>query len=140
MNIKIISNISKLNTAHDGCIKEYGKRLSRYCKFSFISLKKEKELSKYISPNVSYIFVTPSKHTISSEELATNINQLGISGKSDVTFLVGFSDKKWLDDFNATYTSISISPLSLSTGLTAAVLAEQIYRAYRIIKGEPYHK
>lgn len=142
MNIKIIANYTKLTVATEGAIKEYGKRLSRYCKFSFLSLKKEKDIAKHLSPSTSIFMITTSKQTISSEELADTIKTLGLTGHSDVVFFVDFSYEtisSFVEETQA-ITSTSISSLSFSTALTVAVLSEQIYRAYRIMNGEPYHK
>lgn len=142
MNIKIIANNIKLNTATNGALKEYGKRLSRYCKFSFLSLKKEKEVVKHLSPSASIFCLIPSKSTISSEELAEKIKTLGITGHSEIIFFIGFS-VEYLENCLANgqaMEQISISSLQFSAPLTSAVLSEQIYRAYRIINKEPYHK
>ena len=143
MNIKIIANITKLNTASDGAIKEYGKRLSRYCKFHFYPCKKEKDALKHLSSSTTIFIVTPSKATLSSEELAKKLETLGLTGKSDLGFLIGFSEEflnSFVDAYENTIERITLSSLQLSTSLTAAVLSEQIYRGYRILRKEPYHK
>ena len=143
MNIKIIANTTKLNTASDGAIKEYGKRLSRYCKFHFYPCKKEKDALKHLSSSTTIFIVTPSKETLSSEELAKKLETLGLTGKSDLGFLIGFSEQ-FLTSFIESYANpieqLAISSLDLSPSLTSAVLSEQIYRGYRILRKEPYHK
>ena len=145
MNIKIIANVSKLSLASNGAIQEYSKRLSRYCKFNFYPCKKEKDAIKHLSSSATIFLVTPSKETLSSEELAKTIEYLGVSGQSDLLFLIGFS-QQWIDETlrsNKQYQKIetlSISSLTFSASLASAVLSEQIYRAYRILNKEPYHK
>ena len=144
MNIKIIANVSKLNTASNGALKEYGKRLTRYCKFNFYPCKKEKDALKHLSSSSTIFIIEPSKETLSSEELSKKMEMLGLTGKSDLLFLIGFS-KDWIETSvfslpNASIEVISISSLDLSPSLASAVLSEQIYRAYRIMNKEPYHK
>ena len=143
MNIKIIANTTKLNTASDGAIKEYGKRLSRYCKFHFYPCKKEKDALKHLSSSTTIFIVTPSKETLSSEELAKKLETLGLTGKSELGFLIGFSEKFLtflVESYANPIEQLAISSLDLSPSLTSAVLSEQIYRGYRIMRKEPYHK
>ena len=143
MNIKIIANTTKLNTASDGSIKEYGKRLSRYCKFHFYPCKKEKDALKHLSSSTTIFIVTPSKETLSSEELAKKLETLGLTGKSDLGFLIGFSEQfltSLIESYANPIEQLAISSLDLSPSLTSAVLSEQIYRGYRIMRKEPYHK
>ena len=77
---------------------------------------------------------------LSSTELADKIDKLGISGRSSIAFVIGGSlglDERVLKraDFK-----LSFSPMTFPHQLMRVILLEQIYRAYRIIAGEPYHK
>lgn len=140
MNIQIIILSKKLTPACEGALKEYEKRLSRYCKFSYITVKKEKDGMKYIKPTSSLFYITTSKNTLSSEEFASIIENMGITRMTDLIFFVGFSTDILAQTLNSSLQDLSISSLTLSSSLTAAVLSEQIYRCYRIINQEPYHK
>ena len=77
---------------------------------------------------------------LDSVQLSQKIDNLGISGKSDIVFVIGGSlglDKRVLDraDFK-----LSFSPMTFPHQLMRVILLEQIYRSYRIMKNEPYHK
>ena len=77
---------------------------------------------------------------LSSTELADKIDKLGISGKSSIAFVIGGSlglDKRVLK--RADY-KLSFSPMTFPHQLMRVILLEQVYRSYRIIAGEPYHK
>ena len=77
---------------------------------------------------------------MSSEELARKLESFFISGKSHVTFVIGGSlgiDKELLNmaDF-----SLSLSDMTFPHQLTRLILLEQLYRSFKIINGEPYHR
>ena len=77
---------------------------------------------------------------LDSVELSEKMEQLGIGGSSHVAFVIGGSlglDKRVLDraDFK-----LSFSKMTFPHQLMRVILLEQIYRGYRIMKGEPYHK
>lgn len=133
MNFKVYLVASKIDKFYMEAIKEYEKRLSRYCKIQLIQIKNQSHLSK-INQNRTYKILILSKgQQISSEELADKINSLAISGKSDIAFIIG-AEKITQEEI------LSISPMEMDLGLTATILFEQIYRSYRIINNEPYHK
>jgi 23S rRNA (pseudouridine1915-N3)-methyltransferase len=72
---------------------------------------------------------------ISSEELAEKISSLGVDGMSDVVIVFDEDYKRTRVDY-----SLEISQMDLHKDLMLVILYEQIYRAYRIINKEPYHK
>ena len=81
-----------------------------------------------------------------SSTLASYIEEKGIQGFSNLHFLIGFTaanqdmeDTASLD-LLASMDSLSISNMTIGTDLLSLILEEQIYRAYRIMKKEPYHK
>ncbi|HBA63984.1 MAG TPA: 23S rRNA (pseudouridine(1915)-N(3))-methyltransferase RlmH [Lachnospiraceae bacterium] len=142
-----------------GAIAEYVKRLSKYCKLEIIELTdektpdraseaeeqkiKEKEgerILKSIKEGAYVIALAIEGKMLSSEELAEKMNLLGIEGKSQITFIIGGSlglDPRVLN--RADYL-LSFSKMTFPHQLMRVVLLEQIYRSYRIIHGEPYHK
>lgn len=140
-------------------IKEYSKRLSRYCKLEIVEVAdektpdgaselvvsqiKEKEaerMEKYL-PDSAYVIALAIKgKKLTSEKLAEKIDSLGISGTSHLVFLIGgslgMSDRLLK---RADYL-LSFSDMTFPHQLMRVILLEQVYRSYRIIHGEPYHK
>ncbi|NLM12271.1 MAG: 23S rRNA (pseudouridine(1915)-N(3))-methyltransferase RlmH [Epulopiscium sp.] len=133
MNYKVYVVGPKFQKFYTDGIKEYHKRVSRYCKCSLVLLKNEEDLFKKISPKSYKIQISSHGVQLSSEELAHKMNHLGISGKSDITIIIGAS-KLPCDEY------LSISPMDMDLGLMTTILFEQIYRSYRIINNQPYHK
>ena len=76
----------------------------------------------------------------SSEEFAMEVTDLTTYGHSDITFVIGGSLGLSQAVLNRAYTKISFSRLTFPHQLMRVILLEQIYRSFRIIKGEPYHK
>ena len=139
-------------------IKEYEKRLGAYIKLntieisdekvkvendSEIALAMEKEgnniLSK-IKDNQYVITLEILGKNLSSEEFASKIDKLMLTGKSDVALVIGGSyglsdNVKKRSDF-----ALSFSRMTFPHQMMRVVLLEQVYRAYRIITGASYHK
>ena len=133
MNFKVYIVGDKIKKFYVEAIKEYEKRLSRYCKTKLIQVKDEDKLLKVLSDKFYKILMSAKGQRISSEELANKINLFGISGKSDIAIIIGTE--------NAPYDEkISISPMEMDLGLATTIVFEQIYRSYRIINNQPYHK
>lgn len=139
--------------------EEYAKRLSRYCNLELIELPDEKtpdnaseaveeaikkkegdRILKALKEDSYCIALAIDGHMISSTELATKIDTLGISGVSHISLVIGGSlglSKEVLD--RADY-KLSFSKMTFPHQLMRVILLEQIYRAYRIIHNQPYHK
>jgi len=133
MNFKIYIVGRKIDKTYLEGIKEYEKRLSRYCKTTLQYFKNEELLLKKLSDKSYKISISIHGKMISSEQLSEKINHLGIQGQSDLTFIIG-SENTSFDD------KISISPMEMDIGMKTMIMYEQIYRAYRILNNEPYHK
>lgn len=140
-------------------IKEYSKRLSRYCKLEIIEVNDEKtpdkaseheedlirqkegdRLRKHIKEGAHVIALAIDGKQYSSEDFSAKIHNLGLQGESHIIFIIGGSiglDQEILSSANE---KISFSKMTFPHQLMRVVLLEQIYRAYRIINGEPYHK
>ena len=140
-------------------IEEYSKRLSKYCKLEIKEaadektpdsasdtvnrMIKEKEGDRLLS-NInddSYVIALAiDGKMLDSVELSEKIDNLMLSGKSDIVFVIGGSlglDKRVLD--RADY-KLSFSKMTFPHQLMRVILLEQIYRSFRIMKNEPYHK
>ena len=130
--------------------KEYEKRLSRYCKIKYLSYKNEKQRQKAFDKlsqiawdggkdHVIYVTSGTEVSSMDSTTLAGFIEEQGIYGVSALHFLVGFPEDVNFcpEEYKST---LSISNMTIPADLLSFILEEQIYRAYRIINKEPYHK
>lgn len=159
MNIFIISVGKIKEKFFSDAIKEYCKRLSKYCKLTEEIIQDEraddnfsnaeieqvkiKEGIKILNklPKNSYVFVLDVRgKNLSSEELADKINTLGIEGTSDITFIIGGSNGLWEEVIKKADFKLSFSKMTFPHQLFKVILLEQIYRTFKINSGEAYHK
>jgi 23S rRNA (pseudouridine1915-N3)-methyltransferase len=140
-------------------IAEYAKRLSRYCKLRFTQVADEKtpdkasealnrqikeiegeRILKNIREQDYVIALAIDGKMPDSVELARKLERLGIEGKSSLVFVVGGS--LGLSDavLARANEKLSFSKMTFPHQLMQMILLEQIYRSYRIIHNEPYHK
>jgi 23S rRNA (pseudouridine1915-N3)-methyltransferase len=133
MNIKIYIVGDKIEKTFLEGIKEYEKRLSRYCKIKLQHFRNEQQLLKKLTDKTYKISISVMGKSVTSEELAEKINHLGITGKSDVTFVIS-------DDNIPHDELLAISPMEMDLGIKTLIMFEQVYRSYRILNNEPYHK
>ena len=77
---------------------------------------------------------------LSSEELAGKLENLAVTGKSDITFIIGGSIGLSEDVMKRSNYALSFSNMTFPHQLMRVILLEQVYRSFRINKGEPYHK
>ena len=140
-------------------INEYSKRLSKYCKLNFIEVKDEKTKENASSVEEDLVKETEGKRILDrisdsskvialaiegdefdSLEFAKEFETLRVSGVSDITFVIGGSlglHKSVLDRADML---LSFSKMTFPHQLMRVILLEQIYRSFRIINNEPYHK
>ncbi len=140
-------------------IAEYSKRLSRYCKLEIIEVADEKtpdqaseaveenirdkegeRILKHIRDDMYVITLEINGKMLSSEELADKINSLGLQGKSSIAFVIGGSIGLGREVLRRSDYALSFSRMTFPHQLMRVILLEQVYRGYRIISGEPYHK
>ena len=133
MKISVYAVSDKIEKFFLEAIKEYEKRLNRYCSIKLIHLKKEHDLQKKLNPSSFVIAITTSGKNISSEELAVKLDQNALSGVSDISIVVGTNSFEYME-------TLTLSQMEMDFGLQTTILFEQIYRAYRIINNHPYHK
>ncbi len=77
---------------------------------------------------------------LSSEALSQRLSRLGVEGRSSVVFIIGGSHGLSAEVRKRADERISLGPMTLPHNLARVVLLEQVYRAFRIARGEPYHK
>lgn len=159
MNITIIT-VGKLKEKYlKEALGEYSKRLTKYCKLDIIELPDEKtpentsekeeaqikskegeSILKHIKDS-SYVVALDLKGKMnSSEEFSAFIEDLGIKGESNLVFVIGGSLGLSTEVLNRANYKLCFSKMTFPHQLFRVMLLEQIYRSFRIMKGEPYHK
>ena len=102
--------------------------------------KEAERILKYIKEG-SYIFTLEILgKQLTSEELSEKIDRLGIQGESHLVFIIGGSLGLGEEILKRSDYPLSFSKMTFPHQLMRVILLEQIYRSYRIINGEPYHK
>ena len=159
MKITIIAVGKIKEKFYRDAIDEYAKRLSKYCKFEVIEVADEKtpdkcseteeqlilskeadKIMKHIRPDM-YVYALAIKgKKLDSVAFANDINQLGLSGKSSIAFVIGGSLGLHDSILKRSDKQLSFSDMTFPHQLMRVILSEQIYRCYRIIANEPYHK
>jgi 23S rRNA (pseudouridine1915-N3)-methyltransferase len=159
VNISIIT-VGKLKEKYlKQGIDEYLKRLSAYAKMDIIEVPDEKapeELSETemiqvkqkegerilakIHPDAHVIALAIEGKMKSSEELADNLDKLATYGKSKIAFVIGGSLGLSQEVLQRADDKLSFSKMTFPHQLMKLILLEQVYRAFRINRGEPYHK
>lgn len=159
MNIRIVA-VGKIKEKYmqEG-IKEFTKRLSRYCSLDIVEIddekapenlsekemdivrKKEGERILAKIPQSSFIIsLEIMGKQLSSEDLSKKIEDLMINGTNDITFLIGGSLGLSEEVRNRSNFKLSFSKMTFPHQLMRLILLEQVYRGWRIMKREPYHK
>ena len=159
MNIKIIT-VGKLKEKYlKDAIAEYAKRLTRYCKLEVVELadektsenasQKEEEMVKdkegksilqKIKDNEYVIALDLKGKHITSEEFSEFISEKAVMGQPNITFVIGGSLGISQEVLARADYKLCFSKMTFPHQLFRVMLFEQIYRAFRIINGEPYHK
>ncbi|HOQ00394.1 MAG TPA: 23S rRNA (pseudouridine(1915)-N(3))-methyltransferase RlmH [Acetivibrio clariflavus] len=140
-------------------INEYSKRLSRFCELQVIEVEDEQapenlsvsqeeqvkrreaeRIIKRVKEGSVLIVLDLKGKKLSSEEFSDKLNSFFISGKSHITFVIGGSlglDEELVRkaDF-----SLSLSDMTFPHQLARLILVEQIFRAFKILNNETYHK
>lgn len=140
-------------------VAEYEKRLSKYCRLEIVEvadektpegisvLQEEKILEKEagrilerIRDDALVCTLEISGKKQSSEGLAEWMRQLAVRGNSHITFVIGGSLGLHKSVRTRSNAALSFSDMTFPHQLMRVILCEQIYRAFRIINHEPYHK
>lgn len=159
MNITIVT-VGKLKEKYlKQGIEEYLKRLSAYAKVNIIEVAdekapenmsdaqmvevKEKEGERIlgnIGADTYVITLEIGGKMLSSEQLAAKMDELATYGKSKIAFVIGGSLGISEAVQKRSDLALSFSKMTFPHQLMRLVLVEQVYRGFRIIRGEPYHK
>ena len=149
MNITIIC-VGKLKEKYwTEAANEYIKRLGKYCTLQIDEIKesnnddKDEEgvnILKKIKKEDYVIALEIKGRQADSEELADKIKNLSISGKSKIAFIIGGSEGLSGEIIKRADCSLSFSKMTFPHQMMRVILLEQIYRGFKIIKNEKYHK
>lgn len=134
-------------------------RLSKYCKLELIEVPDEKapenmsaaeeaavryregqSILKQIKDDTYVVALAIQGKMLSSEKFADFIHDLGLRGKSNLVFVIGGSIGLSEEVLKRADYHLSFSAMTFPHQLMRVILLEQVYRGFRIIKGEPYHK
>lgn len=140
-------------------LEEYAKRLSRYCKFEMVEVAdemtpdnagealeeqiKEREAKRILSKIKEDALVCTLEiagNRLSSVAFADWLEKAAVGGKSSLVFIIGGSLGLHSTVTKRSDFALSFSDMTFPHQLMRVILSEQIYRAFRIINGEPYHK
>ena len=159
MNITILCVGKIKESFYKEAVSEYSKRLSKYCKLVIKEVDDEdtpqdpsekevkkildtegERLLKHINKNTYLIPLCIEGKNPDSVELSNKLQQITVNGYSDITFVIGGSlgicdEIKNMADFK-----LSFSRMTFPHQLMRVILLEQVYRSFRILSNEPYHK
>lgn len=140
-------------------ISEYSKRLGAYCDLKIIEVADEKtpdqasqaveevirakegeRILKHLKDDMYVITLEISGQMLASESLAKKIEDLGIQGKSSIAFVIGGSIGLGKEVLLRSDYALSFSKMTFPHQLMRVILLEQVYRGFKIQRGEPYHK
>jgi 23S rRNA (pseudouridine1915-N3)-methyltransferase len=140
-------------------IAEYSKRLSAYCKLQIVEVNDEKAPEELSAAEMEQVkkkegeriltHIKQDQHVIalaiegqmwSSEKLSAELAKLALHGKSQVAFVIGGSLGLSQEVLKRADVLLSFSRMTFPHQLVRLILLEQLYRAFRIERGEPYHK
>ena len=159
MKIRIVTVGKVKEKYYRDAIAEYNKRLSKYCNLEIVEVAdemtpagasiveedkiKEKEaerILKHIPDNSYVIALAIEGKKIDSVRFSQFISNLGVQGKSDLSFVIGGSLGLHKSVMARSNYAISFSDMTFPHQLMRVILLEQIYRGFRIANNEPYHK
>lgn len=159
MKLSIITVGKIKEKFYTDAIKEYQKRLSKYCKLEIIEVADEKTPDKaglnlelqikakegerilsQIREDAHVIALAIEGNMLDSITFSEKINKLGIHGASHIVIVIGGSLGLAETVLNRADEKLSFSKMTFPHQLMRVILLEQIFRAYRIIQHEPYHK
>lgn len=159
MKITIIT-VGKVKESYfRGAIEEYSKRLLKYCKLDIVEVADEKtpdkaseteetqikakeaeRIMKHVRDDAYVIALAIEGKQLDSVQLADRIEKLGVQGTSHIQMIIGGSLGLHQSVLSRADFKLSFSKMTFPHQLMRVILLEQIYRAYRIISHEPYHK
>lgn len=159
MKIRVLC-VGKIKESYfSDAVLEYKKRLGRYCTLEITEVRDEKtpegasnheedlirekegeRLLKHIGESEYVIALSIRGRKYTSESFSGNLEYLMNHGKSSIDFVIGGSLGIGGNVLRRADTEVSFSDLTFPHQLMRVILLEQIYRAFKIMSHEPYHK
>ena len=159
MNINVIC-VGKLKEKYwTDAVAEYSKRLGRFCTLKITELKEDRladnaspadeekvkategtSILKAIDGDAYVIALDVRGKELSSEKLAEKVETLALDGKSNLAFIIGGSLGLSQEVLARADYRLSFSPMTFPHQMMRVILLEQIYRSFKIIRNETYHK
>lgn len=159
MNISVIC-VGKLKEKYwADAVREYSKRLNSYCDLEIVELKERRlpdksgpseelsvkesegtEILRRIKDSMYVVTLEIKGRELSSEMLAEKIEKLAVEGISNIAFVIGGSLGLSESVSSRADFRLSFSPMTFPHQMMRVILLEQIYRSFKIIKNEVYHK
>lgn len=155
MKVTLVS-VGRPSALLSPAIQEFDSRAGRYWKLETVDVSPEKasknrpvsevraaeaeRIRAVVPEGTEIVALTRTGATWSSHEMSQYLNQLGITGSAGATFIIGGAfglDRSILREARH---QLTLSPMTLPHDMARLILAEQIYRAGTIVRGEPYHK
>jgi 23S rRNA (pseudouridine1915-N3)-methyltransferase len=137
----VIFTIGKLRIKPLGAlIDEYADRLKHYTTFELLNAKSEEKLLEKLSKDDYVVICDEHGGQKTSQELASFLEKRQNQGGKKLIFVVGDAPGHSQDIKTRANEVLSLSKMTLQHEMAALILAEQLYRAFTILKGEPYHK
>lgn len=159
MKITVIAVGKIKEKFYSDAVAEYEKRLGRYCKLEIIQVEDERtpdkagtsldevvrrkeaeRILKYLREDAYVVTLEIQGNSYDSEGFAGQIEKLATQGVSHIQFVIGGSLGLHEDICKKADLAVSFSKMTFPHQLMRVILLEQIYRGYRIINKEPYHK
>lgn len=159
MDINIICIGTLKESYWKDAVSEYSKRLKPYCRLTITELKEAKlkanagpaeeeevkldegnEILDHIGQQDFVITLEIKGKKLSSEQLAEKIADLGIQGRSTIDMVIGGSLGLSAEVSRRADFKLSFSDMTFPHQMMRVILLEQIYRSFKIQRGEPYHK
>lgn len=159
MRITVIS-VGKIKEKYfQDAIKEYTKRLSKFCSLTEeiipderadddfsakeieqVKVREGQKILKKIKDSTYVVTMCIDGKQLTSTDLAEKISTLSVNGYSDITFIIGGSNGLSDDVIKRADMKLSFSKMTFPHQLFKVLLLEQIYRAFKINANESYHK
>lgn len=140
----------------DAAIREYEQRAGRYWKLEITTVKAEaasrnrpvtdvrqaeaERLSAAVPGGTDLVALTRAGEPWTSEQLAAYLDDMAVRGEGGASFLIGGAFGLHGDLVRDARHRLSLSAMTMTHDMARLVLAEQLYRAGTIVRGEPYHK
>ena len=156
MKIKVIAVGKIKENFSKKWLEEFEKRLGAYCSFlveeipaepilddNFYEKYKQTEGEKILSriKNDSYVITLEiNGKTLSSEDFSKKIKEISSSGVNEIVFIIGGANGLSQDVSNRANFKLSFSKMTFTHQMIRLLLLEQIYRAFKILNGENYHR